>query len=435
MLAEIIVLLALVLLNAFFSLSEMALVSSRKVKLKTEADRGKSAFRLALKTRESPSRYLSTIQVAITLIGILMGTVSGTSFSQWLAHQLVRWQFLEKYAASLSVAIVVLAITLISVVLGELVPKSIALNNPEHIVGLTIQPMHALSVIFFPIVKLLSSITDGLTKLFGFSHRSESAITPEEVKILVEQGEQSGMFEAAEREMVEEVLSLDDRRVTLFMTPRTDVVALDAGDSREQHIHSIIEHSEFGFLPVCDGDLDHTRGMLEVKQALRQLAEGRFENVESCMEPPVMIPETFSGLQTLGILRDAKKSTGLIVDEFGGISGLVTVGDLLEAVASFSEEEKDEIPEIVRRSDGSYLVDGSMPIDEFSEQLGLGPEFILSEDFDTVAGFVLHCAGSIPKAGDVIEWPPLRIEVVDMDGKRIDKVLVSRTEEVVDERL
>lgn len=435
MLTEILVLLVLVLLNAFFSLSEMALVSSRKIKLKTEADKGKRAYKLALRTRESPSRYLSTIQVAITLIGILMGTVSGTSFSQWLARLLTQWHVAEKYASSLSVAIVVLAITVISVVLGELVPKSIALNNPEHIVGLTVQPMHALSVIFFPIVKFLSSMTDGLTKLFGFSHKGESAITPEEVKILVEQGEQSGMFEAAEREMVEEVLSLDDRRVTLFMTPRTDVVALDAEDSREQHIRSIIEHSEFGFLPVCDGDLDHTRGMLEVKLALRQLAEGRFANVEACMEPPVMIPETFSGLQALGILRDAKRSAGLIVDEFGGISGLVTVGDLLEAVASFSEEEKDEVPEIVRRGDGSYLVDGSMPIDEFSEHIGLGPDGISGEDFDTVAGFVLHCAGSIPKAGDVIEWPPLRVEVVDMDGKRIDKVLVKKIEEVVDERL
>jgi len=433
MLTEILVLLALVMLNAFFSLSEMALVSSRKVRLKTEADKGKHGYKLALRTRESPSRYLSTIQVAITLIGILMGTVSGTSFSQWLSRLLTQWHVAEKYAASLSVAIVVLAITVISVVLGELVPKSIALNNPEHIVGLTIQPMHALSVIFFPIVKFLSSMTDGLTKLFGFSHRGESAITPEEVKILVEQGEQSGMFEAAEREMVEEVLSLDDRRVTLFMTPRTDVLTLDTEDTRDQNIRSIIEHSEFGFLPVCEGDLDHIKGMLEVKQALRQLAEGRFASVGACMEQPVMIPETFSGLQALGILRDAKKSAGLIVDEFGGISGLVTIGDLLEAVASFSVEKKSEVPEIVRRSDGSYLVDGSMPIDEFSEHFGLGPDLISGEDYDTVAGFVLHCAGTIPKAGDVIEWPPLRIEVVDMDGKRIDKVLVSRVQ-ALDER-
>ncbi len=434
MLTEIIVLLALVLLNAFFSLSEMALVSSRKVRLKTEADKGTPGYRLALRTRESPSRYLSTIQVAITLIGILMGTVSGTSFSQWLARHLTQWHVAEKYASMLSVAIVVLAITVISVVLGELVPKSIALNNPEHIVGLTIRPMHALSIIFFPIVKFLSSMTDGLMKLFGFSRRAESAITPEEVKILVEQGEKSGMFEAAEREMVEEVLSLDDRRVTLFMTPRTDVIALDTEDSRDKNIRSIIEHSEFGFLPVGEGDLDHIKGMLEVKQALRQLAESHFVSVEACMEQPVMIPETFSGLQALGILRDAKKSAGLIVDEFGGISGLVTVGDLLEAVASFSEEEKNEVPEILRRSDGSYLVDGSMPIDEFSAHIGMGPDLISGEDYDTVAGFVLHCAGSIPKAGDVIEWPPLRIEVVDMDGKRIDKVLVSRTEVVIDER-
>jgi len=428
MITEFLVLLLLILLNGFFSLSEMALVSSRKVRLKAEADKGKKAYKLALKTRESPSRYLSTIQVAITLIGILTGALSGTTFSQWLAQWLSKWAFLEKYAASVSVALVVLAITVLSVVVGELVPKSIALHNPEHIVGFTIQPMHALSVIFFPVVKFLSSVTDGLIKLFGFSHAPEAAITPEEVKILVEQGEESGTFEAAEREMVEEVLSLDDRRVTLFMTPRTEVVGLDVADSREEHVRSIIENAEFGYLPVVDGDLDHTKGMLAVKQALTHLAEGRFVSVAACMEPPVMIPETFSGLQALGILRDAKKSTGLIVDEFGGVSGLVTISDLLEAIASISEIEQEEAPQIFRRNDGSYLVDGSMPIDEFAEHLELNIESISSEDYDTVAGFVLHCAGSIPKAGDEIEWPPLHIEVVDMDGKRIDKVLVKKKE-------
>ncbi|MEN6297138.1 MAG: hemolysin family protein [Rectinema sp.] len=428
MVTEILVLFLLILLNGFFSLSETALVSSHKVRLQAEADKGKKAYKLALKARETPSRYLSTIQIAITLIGILMGALSGTTFSQWLAQWLAKWSFLEKYAASVSVALVVLAITVLSVVIGELVPKSIALHNPEHIVGLTIQPMHVLSVIFFPVVRLLSSATDGLIKLFGFSHGRESAITPEEVKILVEQGEESGVFEAAEREMVEDVLSLDDRRVTLFMTPRTDVVVLDVENSCEAHIQAIIENAEFGYLPVVDGDLDHTKGMLAVKRALKHLAEGRFVSVETCMEPPVMVPETFSGLQALGILRDAKKSAGLIIDEFGGVSGLVTIGDLLEAMANISEIEQEETPQIFRRNDGSYLVDGSMPIDEFAENLGLNIESVSSEDYDTVAGFVLHCSGSIPKAGDVIEWPPLHIEVVDMDGKRIDKVLVKKAE-------
>jgi putative hemolysin len=428
MVAELLVLLVLILLNGFFSLSEMALVSSRKVRLKAEADKGKKAYSLALKTRESPSRYLSTIQIAITLIGILTGTVSGTTFSQWLAQWLSKWAFFEKYAASVSVALVVLAITVLSVVIGELVPKSIALHNPERIAVLTIQPMHALSVIFFPVVKFLSSVTDGIIKLFGLSRHPESAITPEEVKILVEQGEESGVFEAAEREMVEEVLSLDDRRVTLFMTPRTDVVVLDVADSREAHIRVIIENAEFGYLPVVDGDLDHTKGMLAVKQALTHLAEGHFVGVEEYMEPAVLIPETFSGLQALGILRDAKKSAGLIIDEFGGVSGLVAISDLLEAMANISDIEQEAAPQIFRRSDGSYLVDGSMPIDEFAENLELDIGAVSSEDYDTVAGFVLHCAGSIPKAGDMIEWPPLHIEVVDMDGKRIDKVLVKKSE-------
>jgi putative hemolysin len=425
---EILVLLLLILLNGFFSLSEMALVSSRKARLKSEADKGKSAYQLAFKTRESPSRYLSTIQVAITLIGILTGTVSGTTISQRLAAWLATFPALEKYAASISIAVVVLAITFLSVIIGELVPKSIALHNPEQIAAFTIRPMHFLSVLFFPVVRLLSAATDGLVRLMGFHRAAESAITPEEVKILVEQGEESGVFETAEREMVEGVLNLDDRRVTMFMTPRTDVVALDTADSREAHVRAIIEHAEFGYLPVVEGDLDHAIGMLEVKRALTRLAQGRFAGIRECMQSAVMIPESFSGLQALGILKNAKKSAGLIVDEYGGVSGLVTIGDLLEVVANLSEIEQQEEPQIFKRSDGSYLVDGSMPIDEFAEALELNVEQFSREDYDTVAGFVLHRTGTIPKAGDTIEWPPLSIEVVDMDGKRIDKVLVKKTE-------
>lgn len=428
MLTELLVLLLLILLNGFFSLSEMALVSSRKTRLKSESDKGKRAYQLAFKTRESPSRYLSTIQVAITLIGILTGTVSGTTISQRLAAWLATFPALEKYAASISIAAVVLAITVLSVVIGELVPKSIALHNPEQIAAFTIRPMHALSVLFYPVVKLLSAATDGLVRLMGFHRASAPAITPEEVKILIEQGEESGVFETAEREMVEGVLNLDDRRVTMFMTPRTEVVVLDTADSREAHIRAIIDHAEFGYLPVVEGDLDHAIGMLEVKRALTRLAQGRFAGIRECMQSAVMIPESFSGLQALGILKDAKRSAGLIVDEYGGVSGLVTIGDLLEVVANLSEIKQYEEPQIFRRSDGSYLVDGSLPIDEFAETLGLNIESISSEDYDTVAGFVLHCSGSIPKAGDVIEWPPLYIEVVDMDGKRIDKVLVKKTE-------
>jgi len=429
MISEILVLLALIFINGFFSLSETALVSSRKARLKAEADKGKSTYKLALNTRESPSRYLSTIQVAITLIGILTGTISGTTFSQLLAQWLSGWSFVGRYAESVAVAIVVLTITFLSVVIGELVPKSIALRNPEYIAALTIKPMHALSVVFYPVVRFLSSLTDSLTKLFRFSHGAEPAITPEEVRILLEQGEKSGVFETAEREMMEEVLDLDDRRVTMFMTPRTEVVTLNIKDSRDSQIRAIIKNSEYAYLPVVDGDLDHTIGMVAVKRALTCIAEGCFLSLETCMEPAVMIPESLSGLQALAILRDAKRSAGLIVDEFGGISGIVTIADLLEAIANLSEVETEEASQIIKRSDGSYLVDGSMPIDEFAESIGINLDVISNEDYDTVAGFVLHCGGSIPKAGDIIEWPPLKMEIVDMDGKRIDKVLVQKSEQ------
>ena len=393
MISEILVLLALIFINGFFSLSETALVSSRKARLKAEADKGKSTYKLALNTRESPSRYLSTIQVAITLIGILTGTISGTTFSQLLAQWLSGWSFVGRYAESVAVAIVVLTITFLSVVIGELVPKSIALRNPEYIAALTIKPMHALSVVFYPVVRFLSSLTDSLTKLFRFSHGAEPAITPEEVRILLEQGEKSGVFETAEREMMEEVLNLDDRRVTMFMTPRTEVVTLNIKDSRDSQIRAIIKNSEYAYLPVVDGDLDHTIGMVAVKRALTCMAEGCFLSLETCMEPAVMIPESLSGLQALAILRDAKRSAGLIVDEFGGISGIVTIADLLEAIANLSEIETEEASQIIKRSDGSYLVAGSMPIDEFAESIGINLDVISNEDYDTVAGFVLHCGG------------------------------------------
>jgi len=214
-----------------------------------------------------------------------------------------KWPALAAYAQTIAVTLVVLAITFLSVVIGELVPKSIALHNPEQIAALTVKPMHALSVVFYPVVKLLSSATEGLTKLLGFSQKQEPAITPEEVRILVEQGEKSGVFETTEREMVEGVLSLDDRRVTLFMTPRTEVVTLDITDSRKSQIETIIRNAEYGYLPVVDGDLDHTKGMLIVKRALTLIAEGKFEDVVHCIEPPVMIPESLSGLQALNILE------------------------------------------------------------------------------------------------------------------------------------
>lgn len=428
MASELLVLLFLILLNGFFSLSEMALVSSRKARLKAEADKGKRAYRMAFLASESPGRYLSTIQVSITLIGILTGAVSGATVSQRLSAWLSSVPVLAPHAESIAVALVVILVTLISVVLGELVPKSIALRSPESIAAFSIMPMHVLSLVFAPLVRALSAMTEGIVHLLGLSRKSGPSVTAEEVKILVEQGEESGVFESAEREMVEGVLNLDDRRVTLFMTPRTEVVVLDLDDASARHRRLIIEHSEFAYLPVVQGDLDHPRGMLPIKRALTMMAEGRFSAITDCMEPPVMIPEHFSGLQALGILKDAKKTAGLIVDEYGGVSGLVTVGDLLEVIASVPQPERAEEPEIFQRSDGSWLVDGSMPIDEFARHIGCSPEEISGEDYETVAGWILHLMGTIPKAGDVIDHPPLSIEVMDMDGKRIDKVLVRKRE-------
>ncbi|MDH7484266.1 MAG: hemolysin family protein [Spirochaetales bacterium] len=421
---ELILILALILLNGLFSLSEMALVSSRKARLKSEADKGRKSYAAALRTLESPSRYLSTIQVAITLIGILTGAVSGATVSQRLAAWFSTIPWLARSAESLAVGLVVVVVTMLSVVLGELVPKTIALRHPESLAAFASRPLRVLTMLFYPVVRLLSAITDAIIRLLGMSRKTEPEVTAEEVRILVEQGEQSGVFEHEEREMVEGVLSLDDRRVTMFMTPRTEIQAVDLEEPLEKQIHTVLDAVDYNYLPVVEGDIDRVAGLLPVRTALKCLAEGEPLDVRSCMEQPLMIPETVSGLQALGLLRKAHRTAGLIVDEFGGISGIVTIGDLLDLVVDLPAAGQEETSEIFQRSDGSYLVDGSMAIADFAKSIGLGVERFEPEEYDTVAGFVLHCAGAIPKAGDIVEWPPLRIEVVDMDGKRIDKVLV-----------
>jgi putative hemolysin len=427
MAAEFLIILALILTNGFFSLSEMAIVSSRKARLRAEAEAGRENYRLALRAAEEPGRFLSSIQVAITLIGVLTGAIGGATLSLPLGVWLAKIPFFAPAAAPLSVTIVVVVTTLVSVVLGELVPKNLALSRPEAIAAMIIRPLGIVGKIFDPLVRFLAWTTSLIVRILGLSKSKGPEVTEEEVKVLIAQGAESGIFEHSERDMVEGVLDLDDRRVTSFMTPRTDVVAIDIQESRAIAREELLAHAEFAYLPVMEGDLDKVVGMLPVRAALAALARNPACRIEDHLVPPVLIPETISALKALSIMKHRDAQVALIADEYGGVAGLVTLDDLLESVLSgLASGDSTDIPGVIQREDGSYLVDGALAIAEFAESLGLDESEFSTHDYDTVAGLVLDCMGSIPKAGERCEWDGLEIEIIDMDGNRIDKVLVTR---------
>jgi putative hemolysin len=422
---ELLVILGLILLNGFFSLSEMAIISARKARLRHEAQQGKTNYRLALETAERPSRFLSTIQVVITLVGTSAGAFGGATVARSLESLLEGIPLIAPSAGPLSVGVVVVCTTFVSVILGELVPKTLALARPESIAAAVIRPLRVIAFIFSPLARLLSWTTDLIVSLFGARSKPGPQVTEEEIRVLIAQGAESGIFEAREREMVEGVLSMSDRRVTSLMTPRTDVVSIDIGDGLAAAGAALLENARYGFLPVVEGDLDHVIGMLPVKESLAALASGRFDAVQRFLRKPVLIPESFTALKAFSALKGGEVKTALILDEYGGVAGLVALADLMEsAVGDIPFTGDGDEPEIVRREDGTYLVDGSLPVDRFIAELALD-EDLMAGDFETVAGLVLDKMGYIPRAGERCRWDGCLLEIVDMDGNRIDKVLVT----------
>jgi putative hemolysin len=422
---ELIVLLFLVLLNGFFSLAEMAVVSSRKARLRHEAARGKSNYKLALETAENPSRFLSTIQVVITLIGTLVGAFGGATVARSLEEALGAFPALKPSAGPVSIGIVVVLTSFVSVVLGELVPKSIALSRPEAIAAAVIGHVSLFARLFAPLSRLLSAITGLLVSLLGVKPSGGSSVTEDDVRILIAQGAEDGVLEEREREMVEGVLSLGDIRATSLMTPRTEVVLVDLRQGPDVARRAIVENSRYGFIPAVEGDPDKVVGLLPVKECLAAIASGTFDDPRVFVKNGVYLPESASALRAIAAIKASEVKSALILDEYGGVSGLVALSDLVEAIVGEipSTGDEDE-PEMTRRQDGSFLVDGSMPFSRFAQELGIAdpPE----GDYDTIAGLVLELMGTIPRAGESCRWRDLRLEVVDMDGNRIDKLLVER---------
>ena len=422
---EILLILILILANGVFSGSEIAVVSARKVRLEQQADRGDRGARAALRLANSPNEFLSTVQIGITLIGILSGAVGGATIAQRLRPVLSDIPLFRPYAEGLSVALVVSLITYLSLVIGELVPKRIALNEPEQIARFVARPMRWLSGLTAPFVYVLGISTDWLIKFMGIKDSQEPGITEEEIKAMLRQGAETGVFEEAEHEMVQRVLRLGDRSVKAVMTPRTDISWIDSEEPVQDNLDEILAstHSRF---PVGKGSLDDCVGIVRVRSLLAAYVNGQPLDIESMLQPPLYVT---AGMRALNVIEQFKQTgvhIALVTDEFGGIEGLVTLNDLMEAiVGDLPSVEDREDPMVVERDDGSWLLDGGLDLSEFKDLVEVSslPDES-SGTFQTLGGFVMHRLGRIPHAGEHFEWNNLRIEVVDMDGKRVDKILV-----------
>ncbi len=426
MVLDLLLILLLIAANGLFSGTEIAIISARRHRLEQWAEQGKRSARVALRLADAPNQFLSTTQVGITLIGILSGAVGGATVARQLGAALVRLPGLAPYGETLGFGLVVAAITFLSVVVGELVPKRLALANPEQLACAMAPAMGWLSRASAPVVYLLSSATDVLLKLLGVSGSHPPAVTEEEIKALFRQGTESGVFEEAEHDMVQRVLRLGDRPIKGLMTPRTAIRWLDLEEPLEESLEDILAstHSRF---PVGRGSLDACLGVVRVRSVLAAMLDGRPIDLEALLQPPLYLAESARALSVLEQFRRSGIHIALVTDEFGGVEGLVTLNDLMEGIVGDLPSLEDAAgPLMVTREDGSLLVDGGLDLDALGELLDQDIAGIVRDGrFHTLAGFVLHRLERIPREADHFEWQGYRFEVVDMDGQRVDKVLVT----------
>ncbi len=422
---EILIILVLIIANGVFSMSEMAIVSARKVRLQQLANQGDVKAQAALKLAESPNQFFSTIQIGITLIGILTGAFGGATIAEKLAVYVKLIPFLAAYSQPVSFGLVVLIITYLSLIVGELVPKRLALNNPEAIAAFVAIPMRALAALASPAVYLLSASTEMVLRVLGITPSTEPQVTEEEIKILIEQGTEAGTFEEAEQDMVERVFRLGDRPVSSFMTPRPDIVWLDLEDSPEENREKMVD-SAYSRYPVCQEGLDNVLGVIPVTDLLARSFKGEPLDLTVGLRQPVFVPESTRGLKVLELFKQTITHMALVVDEYGVIQGLVTLNDIMsEIVGDVPADPGQDQPQAVQREDGSWLLDGMLPVEEFLEIFDM-EEWQPDErgSYQTLGGFVITHLGRIPAAADHFEWQGMRFEVMDMDGNRVDKVLV-----------
>ncbi|MEJ2353159.1 MAG: hemolysin family protein [Anaerolineales bacterium] len=424
--SEILFLLILISANAVLALAEIAVVSARKPRLQQRVNEGDERAQTALELANNPTNFLSTIQVGITLVGVLAGAFGSATIAARLAKFLERIPALAAYSHAIAVGFVVVMVTYLTLILGELVPKRLALENPEGMAAALALPMKWLSRLASPVVYFLSASTNLVLRAFGTRPSDEPPVTEEEIRVMIELGTRAGIFESAEQELVEGVFQLADRRLESIMTPHSEIVWLDLEEAFDQSRQKII-HSRHTRLPVALGSLDRVVGIVHAKDLLAGTLQNQPLDLQNTMINPLFVPENTPALNLLERFRESHKQIALVIDEFGGVQGLVTSFDILEGIAG-------DIPlvgepseaEIIRRADGSWLLDGRLPIDEFKENFDIRklPEEGLAR-YQTLGGFIMAVLGRIPASGDQFEFEGLSIEVVDMDGFRVDKVLIA----------
>ena len=425
MLTEILIVLALTIVNGLLAMSELAVVSSRPARLKVLSDQGNKGAATAIRLAEDPGRFLSTVQIGITLVGVLSGAFSGATLGARLSEWLGTQGFSPSVSDTLGVGIVVVAITYLSLILGELVPKQIALRDPERVAARVAPAMSLMSKIGAPLVFLLDISGKSVLALLGQKGESEEKVTEEEVRTIIAEAETAGVLERDEREMIAGVMRLADRSARALMTPRREVEVVDLSDSAEE-LRQQLKDTRRSRLPVQDGESDSIIGVVLMKDLIDFLAAGDVEELRRHVQDAPVVMDTADSLHVLREIRASRVHMAVVFDEYGHFEGIITPGDVLEAIiGAFQEEEEDE-PAIVTRADGSYLVAGWMQVDEFSHELGIPVP--RDADFQTVAGFVLAEMNHLPNVGECFDKGHWRFEVVDLDGRRIDKILVSRIE-------
>ncbi len=427
---EILVLFGLILLNGLFALTEIAVIASRTARLQEQAYDGSQGALDALKLKESPNRFLSTIQIGITLIGTLSGAFGGVAVAEDVTALLAQVPFLEPYASALGMGTVVVAITYFSLVLGELAPKRLGLTAPETLAIRLAPLMVWLSRLTSPLVVLLTTSTEGVLKVLGVRQEMQPPVTDEEIRLLMAEGTQAGIFEKLESEMVGGILRMGDQRARTVMTPRHEIVWLDLEDPLEETL-ARVRDSGYSRFPLCRGSLDNVIGMVYAKDLLSRYLSGQPIDLTARVRQPIYMPEGRSALEMLERFRTSRVHVALVLDEYGGVEGLITLRDLMEGiVGQILSAGEVSSPGAVQRSDGSWLVDGDYPADALEQFLGLRelPERTIM-GYETVAGMMLALLDRIPSQGDAVTWEGWSFEVVDMDGLRIDKLMISAVPE------
>ncbi|MCG2617734.1 hemolysin family protein [Terrimonas sp. NA20] len=426
---EILILAGLILLNGLFSMAEIALVSARKSRLEAQAGKGDKEAREALNLANKPETFLSTVQMGITVIGILTGIYSGEKITDDFAAFLKQWPFLAKYSYGLATVIVVIIVTYFSIIFGELVPKRLGLTKPEGIAKAVAKPMRILSLITHPFIWLLSKSSNLIISIFSLKP-ADNSLTEEEIKAIISEGTEQGTIEETEQEIIERVFHLSDRNITSLMTHRSDIIWFNQDDTEEK-IKEKIMGEPHSIYPICDGEIDNLKGVVSIKDLYVSPDNRPFKEL---MQPALFVPENNTAFQVMEKFKQSKLHSCFIVDEYGTILGMITLNDILEAI--IGDMPQPDVPdyEIIEREDGTYLVDAQIPFYDFltrfekAEWMNEG-----EQEFDTLAGFVLHELERIPHTGDKLEWKGFTLEIIDMDGHRIDKVLVKLSDTLREE--